>query len=479
MTSSSIETGTGVAAPPTDLDSKGIATDQDAIGYLDDKFGKPMENVIDSVFDQVAKEAGLKEVKVDLGPVEEAKVKPEEDSLGIQIASVTGGIIGGIIGGILVGVGLAITSPVAFLHKGFRQKWKTVGQALNLPRMLKVAKGADQLKKFGFGRKTTTDERTRLAQMKAKVGKKGDLKSAKHPHGAATEIAARANSSPEAKASFLRLAESMGIETKGMFVSRSLQDIAIDIIASKQNEMLESGFEHFSRSHEMTLGGSKTTVSDVVTPTTNARVSSPTDKGVSATNSKFKTRDKMPTSGTHKKQFKSAGNLQETQFRAGRQDWRASRHGILGTKEANPAKVKIRVGGSDKSIADLQLSKPKDGISESADRLAVKKELKRIANPKIRASLEKLLDSDDKKDIKNLKKKLAHKLANQSKAKDLIRAAILQHIEQKGIPESGSSISINLSSVSLVTPDDLRSISGGGENHYWPISVKHWLICNC
>ncbi|RAP33488.1 hypothetical protein DID80_08020, partial [Candidatus Marinamargulisbacteria bacterium SCGC AAA071-K20] len=355
-------------------------------------------------------------------------------------------LVGGIIGEVVGGVGLLLSSPVALKSKSFRAKWVGLAKTLASPvQGAGVLKRSGHLKKIGLDRSMTSDEKASLKKMEADHGSKGNIKTTKHPKGVATELASAASSSPEAKVKFLGACKTHGVSIKNKLGRpRPFEDMAKDLLADVQNHNMESGFDHISRTHTM---GDGTVVDDVVTPTTEKRVSTAQTEtgGVTASCSKFTGRGSMPTSGTHKHGTKSAGNLNETRCTVGSQTLTASRHGVVGTKHADPSKVAYGSKTVDKMTID-----------------EMRAEVSTISNPKVKASLVKALNSGKQEGLDKVKSKLATRVSNKHKAKDLVRAAILQKLEQSGVPDDGK-ININLTSVSLVTPDETRGLKGGGE----------------
>ena len=142
------------------------------------------------------------------------------------------------------------------------------------------------------------------------------------------------------------------------------------------------------------------------------------------------------------------------------------RHAITTTdaKSVKPANVKLQ-DGSGKSVADFST------------------ELKKMTTDERKAALSPFIS--DKKALKNLvngfeskgfagltnkaftmlgyqpaEKSLAVVISNRNKAIDIVRSALVQQINQTGVPADGE-IKLNLTSVSLVTPDGIRS-----ENSY-------------
>jgi hypothetical protein len=76
--------------------------------------------------------------------------------------------------------------------------------------------------------------------------------------------------------------------------------------------------------------------------------------------------------------------------------------------------------------------------------------------------LTKLLAKGGKSDIQEAQKKLAKQVANHSKAVDILRSALHQKLESMAPEDRDKPLHINLTSVSLVTPDSFRSKFGFG-----------------
>ena len=142
-----------------------------------------------------------------------------------------------------------------------------------------------------------------------------------------------------------------------------------------------------------------------------------------------------------------AANVQMTSLtRAGKTIFSGVRHAILATKSPKPSDVMVKIEGESKPISDLGKdelkSLLKDNLFESPDIIG-----------KLEAKLEK-------GDLKSVQKALAKQVSNHNKALDILRTVVVQRlIENSELPKDGV-ISLHLTSQSLVTPDNLRSMFG-------------------
>lgn len=125
------------------------------------------------------------------------------------------------------------------------------------------------------------------------------------------------------------------------------------------------------------------------------------------------------------------------------------RHAIVATKKPNLDALTLRIGNSDRPISSLTGPEMATYLNQTSG----------IVSDKAREKITKLVTQGSKSDIKEAQKKLGKQLANHNKAVDLLRSTLHQKLEiaiKEGKPLS-SPIQVDLTSVSLITPDDIRT----------------------
>ncbi len=156
------------------------------------------------------------------------------------------------------------------------------------------------------------------------------------------------------------------------------------------------------------------------------------------------------SNGTH---TKGAANNQMTSLIShGKTIFSGVRHALVATKKPDPATVSVIQSDKETKISDL------DGPS-MANYL---QRQQGVVSKDAMEKLTKLLAKGGKSDIQEAQKKLAKQVANHSKAVDLLRSALHQKLESMAPEDRDKPLHINLTSVSLVTPDSFRSKFGFG-----------------
>jgi len=148
----------------------------------------------------------------------------------------------------------------------------------------------------------------------------------------------------------------------------------------------------------------------------------------------------------------AANNQMTSLMRHGKTVFSGVRHAIVATEKASPDMVTVIHGGKDTKISDLS----------GPDMAKYLQRQQGVVDDAAMEKLTKLLAKGGKSDVKEAQKKLSKLVANHTKAVDLLRSALHQKLD--GMASRGEDlskpISVNLTSVSLVTPDDFRSMFG-------------------
>ena len=125
------------------------------------------------------------------------------------------------------------------------------------------------------------------------------------------------------------------------------------------------------------------------------------------------------------------------------------RHAIVATKKASPEIVTVMQGGKETKVSAMS----------GPDMANYLQRQQGVVDEKAMEKLTKLLEKGGESDIQEAHKKLAKLVANHNKAVDLLRSSLHQKLE--GMVARGDDLSkpitVNLTSVSLVTPDSFRS----------------------